>query len=88
MDLRRSGIRPDVDHVDSGGDERRQNQTVPFLGGVVEAAAAGVPAGVMQLVPKVRHRQPVDDLRGQRSKVVEKVFKVSLYLFIYVTRGS
>lgn len=63
VDLRCSGIRPHIDHVDPGGDERRQNQAVSFLGGVTEAAAAGVPARVMELIVKVRHRQPVDDLQ-------------------------
>lgn len=62
MDSRLAGLRPDVDHVDSGRDERGQNQAVSFLGGVTEAAAAGVPSGVMQLIAKVRNRQPVDDL--------------------------
>lgn len=73
MDSWFSGVRPDVDHIDSGGDERRQNQAVSFLGGIAEAATAGVPARVMQLVTKVRHRQPVDDLRGrgQRSRQVK-----------------
>lgn len=70
VDLRRSGLRPHVNHVDSGRDERRQNQTVPPLGGVSEAAAAGVPAGVVQLVTEVRHRQPVNHLTGQSSKVL------------------
>ena len=81
MQLRRSGIRPHVDHVDPGGDERRQNQTVSGLGGVSEAAAAGVPAGVMQLVPKVRHRQPVDHLTGQRSKVTAGLKVISSFGF-------
>lgn len=65
VDLRSSRIGSDVEHVDSGGDQRRQNQTVPFLGGIAKAAAAGVPTGVMQLVTKVWHWQPVDDLQGQ-----------------------
>lgn len=83
VDLWRSRIGSDVEHVDSGGDQRRQNQTVPFLGGITEAAAAGVPTGVMQLVTKVWHRQPVDDLRGQgqrsvqlRTAIRSKMFKV------------
>lgn len=59
-----SRIGPDVHHVDPGGDERWQDQAVPLLGGVVEAAAAGVPARMVQLVTEVRHRQPVDDLQG------------------------
>lgn len=47
LDLRRSGVRPHVHHVDPGGDERREDQAVPFLGGVAKAAAAGVPARVV-----------------------------------------
>lgn len=61
--FRRPRVRADVDHVDSGRDERRQDETVSFLRGVAEAAAAGVPARVMQLIAEVWHRQPVDDLR-------------------------
>lgn len=71
VDLWSSRIGSDVEHVDSGGDQRRQNQTVPFLGGIIEAAAAGVPTGVMQLVTKVWHRQPVDDLQGQGQRSVQ-----------------
>lgn len=66
VDPRRSGVGSDVDHVDPGGDQGRQDQAVPVLGRVAEAAAAGVPAGVMQLVVHVGHRQPVDHLRTQR----------------------
>lgn len=92
VDLWCSGIRPDIDHVDSGGDEWRQNQTVSFLGGIIKAAAAGVPAGVMQLVTKVRHRQPVDYLQGQRSKVTTgqsrefKFYSDFIYLHISMRR--
>lgn len=71
VDPRSSRIGSDVEHVDSGGDQRRQNQTVPFLGGITETAAAGVPTGVMQLVTKVWHRQPVDDLQGRGRRSVQ-----------------
>lgn len=86
VDLRRSGIGPDINHIDSGGDERRQNQTVSFLGGVTEAAAAGVPAGVMQLITKVWHRQPVDDLQGQRSKVITGQSRLFPILLVQLRR--
>lgn len=44
VDLRSSGIRFHIDHVDPGRNERRKNQTVSFLGGITKAAAAGVPS--------------------------------------------
>lgn len=68
VDPRSSGIRFHVHHVDPGGNERRQNQPVSLLGSVAEAAAAGVPAGVVQLVPEVGHRQPVDHLARRSTK--------------------
>lgn len=68
VDPRSSGFRFHVHHVDPGGNERRQNQSVSLLGGVTEAATAGVPAGVVQLVPEVGHRQPVDHLARQSTK--------------------
>lgn len=52
-----------IHHVDAGGDQAGEDQAVPLLGGVPEAAAAGVPAGVVQLVPQVGHRQAVDHLQ-------------------------
>lgn len=68
VDPRRSGLGSDVDHVDPGGNERRQNEPVPGSGRVAEAAAAGVPTGVMQLIVQVRHRQPVDHLQTGRVR--------------------
>lgn len=62
--LWRSRVGPNIQHVDPGGDERRQDQAVPLLGGVIEAAATGIPARVVQLVTEVWHRQTVDDLQG------------------------
>lgn len=55
-----------VDHVYPGRDQAGKNETVALLGGVSKAAAAGVPAGMVQLVVNVGHRQAVDDLRGGR----------------------
>jgi hypothetical protein len=42
----------------------RQDEELALLAGVVVAAAAGVPARVVQLVPHVRHGQPVDHLHA------------------------
>lgn len=50
-----SYVRACVHHVNPGGDEGRQDQSVALLGGVSEAAAAGVPPGVMQLILDVGH---------------------------------
>lgn len=63
MDPWSSGLRPNVDDVDPGGDEGRQDQAVPGLGQVSEAAAAGVPARVVQLIIQVGHGQTVDHLQ-------------------------
>lgn len=56
-----------VDHVYPGRDQAGKKETVALFGGVSEAAAAGVPAGMVQLVVNVGHRQAVDDLRGGRA---------------------
>lgn len=53
-----------VHHVDAGGDQAGEDQAVPLLGGVPKAAAAGVPARVVQLIPQVGHGQAVDHLQS------------------------
>ena len=51
-----------VDDVQIRRADTRHDQVAPFLGRIVMARRAGVPAHVMQLVADARHLQPADDL--------------------------
>lgn len=63
---RRPRILRRVDHIHATGQQRRKNQEAPARGGIAMAGAAGVPAGVMQLVADVGGREPVDHLGVRR----------------------
>lgn len=64
-----SGLGADVDHVDPRGDEGGEDEAVPLLGRIAEAAAAGVPATVVELVVDVGHRKAVDDLQNKLNRL-------------------
>ena len=49
--------------VDPSAAQGRQHEQAARLAGVAVTAAACVPARMVQLIPLVGHRQPVDDLR-------------------------
>ena len=61
---RRSRVCGCVDEIDPVAAEAGEDEEVPCAAGVAVAAGAGVPAAVVDLVPQVRHVQPVDHLRG------------------------
>lgn len=61
------GVGPGVHHVNPRSVEAGKDQPVAFLGGVSEAAAAGIPPRMVQLIINVGHRQAVDDLWGDRT---------------------
>ena len=51
-----------VDDVDSAGGDPRQEHEAAVLAGLAVAAAAGVPAEMMQLITNVQHWQTMDHL--------------------------
>lgn len=65
MDPGSSRVRSHVHHVNPRGDETGENEAISALGGVPKAAAAGVPAGVMELVLQIGHGQAMDHLQSQ-----------------------
>lgn len=58
----------DIYHVHSVSVDARQDQAVPTLGRVSEAAGTGVPTRVVQLHPLVWHVQAVDDLHKDTDR--------------------
>src|SRR5690606_37298215 len=66
----RGALVPRVDDVDAARAEAGRPEEAPLLAGVAVARAAGVPAGVVELVADVGHLEAVDHLRvGRRGRV-------------------
>ena len=63
-----SFVGADIYHVHSVSVDARQDQAVPTLGRVSEAAGTGVPTRVVQLHPLVWHVQAVDDLHKDTDR--------------------
>lgn len=82
MEFGSPGIRPHVHDVDPGGDKAGKHQEVPGFGGIAVAAAAGVPAGMVQLIPQVGHREPMDHLekQGCAPKIRDSPSKLGVFV--------